>query len=404
MRNYSSKTIIKFVVFGVITSTVIIFFITQFTFGFDYKEFLGGFARIKWSWLVAALLANISTFFLEASQLYILSRTMDKTPSFWRSIQLFFIYNFFSYALPATSGGMPFQIYFLQDDGLTIAEGTVLSMMRGFISVVVRMAFVLIIIVAMFSSFKLNLPVALNYLLLLVLMGFAAIVVFGIFAFVNPQFFTFAVKFLSSFSWIRKIFKCNTKEDFIKKGRHFLLEIKVTAELMFRRNKKHFFIAVVLSVVSWTMLRLIPFFVLLALGESPNFLAVFAIGVFAQMTTAWVPTPGAAGAVEIGMLGYSGYTSNIVSFILFYRLADYYCDLLFGAPISISVLLRKFGKGSLDKEIKLDMSIQETCFEEIKETKIAECENRLDSKDCTRINDNIMAVQIEDDCFEENAK
>lgn len=406
MKKYSSKKIIRYVIFGAVISFVIIFFFMQFGFGFDYNQLLGGFSKIRWGWLVVALAANISTFFLEASQLYVLSRTMDKTPSFWRSIQLFFIYNFFSYALPATSGGMPFQIYFLQDDGLTVAEGTVLSMMRGFISVVVRVVFVMAITLAVLFGFRLGLPRFFNFMFFVTLMGFVAIVVFGVFAFVNPQFFTFAVKFLSKFCWIRKLLKTNSEEEFVKKGRHFLLEIKVTAELMFKRTRSHFFVAVVLSVASWTMLRLMPFFILLALGESPNFFTVFAIGVLAQMATAWFPTPGAVGAVETGMLAYSlcmVNATNIGIFILFYRFADYYCDLLFGAPISISVLLRKFGKGSLDKEIKLDLGGAQPCFEEIKETRIAQCEDML-YRECIKSNDNIVVVPIEEECFEENCK
>lgn len=406
MKSYSSKKIIKYVILGAVISFVILFFFIQFAFGFDYKQLLGGFGKIRWSWLFVALFANISTFFLEASQLYVLSRTMDKTPSFWRSMQLFFIYNFFSYALPATSGGMPFQIYFLQDDGMTVAEGTVLSMMRGFISVVVRVIFVLTIIFAVLFGFRLGLPRFFNFMFFVTLLGFVAIVILGVFAFVNPHFFTFAVRLLSRLVWVRKLFKTDSEDEFVQKGRHFLLEIKVTAELMFKRARSHFFVAVVLSVASWIMLRLMPFFVLLALGESPNFFTVFAIGVLAQMATAWFPTPGAVGAVETGMLAYSLCMANPVNiglFVLFYRLTDYYCDLLFGAPINVSVLLRKFGKESLDKEIKLDLGGIEPCFEEIKEIRIAQCEDMLD-RECRKINDSVMAVPIEEECFEENFK
>jgi hypothetical protein len=406
LKKYSTKTIIRYAVFGAVISIAIIFLVTQFAFGFDYSKLLESFSKIQWVWLFAALFANISTFFLEASQLYILSRTMDKTPSFWRSIQLFFIYNFFSYALPSTSGGMPFQIYFLQDDGLTVAEGTVLSMMRGFISVVVRVVFVLVIIFAMLSGFSLGLPRMFNFMFFITLLGFLAIVVLGIFAFVNPQFFTFAVKILSRFCWVRRLVKTDSEEDFIKKGRHFLLEIKVTAELMFKRTRSHFVVVIILSVVSWTMLRLMPYFILLALNESPNFFSVFAIGVLAQMATAWVPTPGAVGAVEGGMIAYSlcmDNTTNIGIFILFYRLTDYYCDLVFGAPISISLLLRKFGKNSMNKEIKLEIDRPGNCFEDIKESRIAECENRLD-KDCRKNNDNVVPIPIETEFFEDNLK
>ncbi len=339
----------------------------QITSDFNFLEAFKVIATSKWWWILAAAGTNILSFFLETFQLWFLARAMGKRPGFWRMWQIYFVGNFFSNATPSTSGGEPFQVFFMLDDGFTVAEGAVMVLVRGLISVMVRILFVVVIVITVLFGYQLSLSKALNIVFFVTLTGFALIVIFGFFVLLNPHIFTFVVNFLSRFKWMRKLLKVETPEEFCEKGKLFIGEIRHASRTLLQGNKAAVFFAILNSIATWFLLKSMPFFVLLALGESPPLLGVFAIGVISQLATAWVPTPGAVGAIEVGMGAFAALMhnpANIGVFILIYRLMDYHMDVLFGAPISIALLVKKFGKKATTTDLSAIGSTIGTQMEE----------------------------------------
>jgi len=96
--------------------------------------------------------------------------------------------------------------------------------------------------------------------------------------------------------------------------------------------------------------------VLLALGIKANILAVIAMGVIAQLSTAWVPTPGAVGGAEAGyavfFMGIQGIASSFNPFLLIYRVLDYHMDILISGPFAISMLTEKLGKRFTNSQVE----------------------------------------------------
>ena len=333
--------------------------------------------KMNWWWVGAAALTNFGTFFFEAFQLWFLASTLGKKISYWRMWQIYFVGNFFANATPSTSGGEPFQVYFLQDDGFTIAESTVMITIRGIISVLVRVLFVFVILLAVPFGFRLPTNVVMSWITYISLAGFVIMAGFGVFIIVNPFIFVWLVNLLSKWKWLVRISKVGDVEEFKKKGLTFLGEIRHAGKLMLGGNKLALLLAILNSCVTWFLLKMMPFFVLLALGEKANLLAVMAIGVMAQFATAWFPTPGAVGATEAGIAAFfigfitifptQAETGAAVGiFTLIYRMMDYHMDVIFGAPIALTLLAKKLGKsaatadlGALSGQIAEKMEVEQ---------------------------------------------
>ncbi|HPF49441.1 MAG TPA: lysylphosphatidylglycerol synthase transmembrane domain-containing protein [Caldisericia bacterium] len=347
-KKTTSGKLIRYVVVASLASFVIIFLIMMFTQDFDLGETVKVLKSTKWWWILVAALTNLGTFFLESFQLWFLSKAMQKKTSFWRMLQIYFVGLFFANASPSTSGGEPMQIWFLLDDGYSIAEGSVLVFVKGIISIVVRMVFVLIILALIPLGFNLNLATAQYVTFIVTTVGFLLLAGVGIILISKPHWFTFVFRFLARFKLMQKWMGVTTPSGFYKKSKQMLAEIKESSKILFSGNKFAVSMAVLNSVLTWTLLKLMPYFVLIALGATPNPIAVIAMGVIAQLSSAWVPTPGAVGGIEAGTFaffsGLHGVDMAIVgSFVLLYRLMDYHMDVLFSAPVSLRLLAGKLG-------------------------------------------------------------
>ncbi len=372
---------IRYVVFGFFGALVVITLITAVFSGFsDISSQWNGIKLItknmNWWWVLAAGLTNLGTFFFESFQLWFLARTLGKKTGFWRMWQIYFVGNFFSNALPSTSGGEAFQVYFLQDDGFKVAESSVMITVRGIISIGVRLLFVFAMLIAIPFGFQLPTGVVLTWLTYISLAGFALLVILGVLVIVNPFIFIWLVNILSKWKWLLKVLKIGNVEEFRNKGLGFLAEIRHAGKLMLSGNKWAIFLAVLNSVITWFLLKIMPYFVLLALGEKPDLLAVIVIGIMAQLATAWFPTPGAVGALELGISTFfvsfiTIYHSKpeiaaaIGIFTLVYRFMDYHMDVLFGAPVALTLLARKLGKNAASADlVELSSNISRQMEEE----------------------------------------
>lgn len=353
---------IRYTIFGLLGVFVAVVLLTTVFSGVtDVKDQWGNIrlivGKMNWWWVLAAAMTNLSTFFFETFQLWFLATTLGKKISYWRMWQIYFVGNFFSNATPSTSGGEPFQVYFLQDDKFSIAESTVMITIRGIISVSVRLLFVFIILLAVPFGFRLPTNVVMSWITYISLAGFVVMAGLGVFIILNPFIFVWLVNLLAKWKWLLKVSKIKDVEEFKKKGLMFLSEIRHAAKIMLEGNKVALALAILNSTITWFLLKMMPYFVLLALGVKADLLAVMAIGVMAQFATAWFPTPGAVGATEAGIAAFfiafitifptQAETGAAVGiFTLVYRLMDYHMDVLFGAPIALTLLAKKLGKSA----------------------------------------------------------
>ncbi|MEZ4812035.1 MAG: lysylphosphatidylglycerol synthase transmembrane domain-containing protein [Caldisericia bacterium] len=286
-KQYKRKNIMVMSILAGIISFVVIFIILVYTSGFDLTEAWEIITDAKWWLIIVAGLTNVLSFILETFQHWFLARAMGKFTSFWRMMRIYFLGLFFEYTTPSTSGGQPMQVWFLTDEGYSVAEGTVLVTVKGLISVLVRIIYVIIIFAMIPFGFNLNLETAQYVVFLVTVFGFLLLVVGGFIIINNPTWFSFLFKFLARFRLLRKWTNSKTPTEFYKKGKQVLNEVRYSAKKMLSGNKWAVAFAVINSIITWTILKLMPYFVLVALGIFPNVLAVIAMGVIAQLSTAW---------------------------------------------------------------------------------------------------------------------
>ncbi len=361
-RRLSRNGLIITSILGGAISFVVIFIILFVTSNFDLGEAWNAIKNANIWWILVAGAINLLSFVLETLQHIIIARAMGKMTSFWRMMRIYFLGLFFEYTSPSTSGGQPMQVWFLTDEDYTVAEATVLVTMKGLISVIIRIVYVVIIFAMVPFGFNLNLQTAQYSVFLATVVGFLLLVAGGLIILAKPTWFSFVFKFLARFRLMRKWMGVKTPTAFYKKGKVVLTEVRVSAKMLLKRSKPLVALAVINSTVTWTLLKLMPYFVLLALGVKANVLAVIAMGVIAQLSTAWVPTPGAVGGAETGytvfFMGIPGIATSVGPFLLIYRVLDYHMDILISGPFAISMLTEKLGNrftNSQVEEIEHDM-------------------------------------------------
>lgn len=355
-RKLSRRGLIISSILGGAISFAVIFIILFVTSNFDLGEAWNAIKNANVWWIVVAGAINLLSFVLETLQHIIIARAMGKMTSFWCMMRIYFLGLFFEYTSPSTSGGQPMQVWFLTDEDYTVAEATVLVTMKGLISVIVRIVYVIIIFAMVPFGFNLNLQTAQYSVFIATVVGFLLLIAGGLIILAKPTWFSFVFKFLARFRLMRKWMGVKTPTAFYKKGKLVLSEVKVSAQMLLKRSKPLVALAVLNSTITWTLLKLMPYFVLLALGVHANILAVIAMGVIAQLSTAWVPTPGAVGGAETGytvfFMGIPGIATAVGPFLLIYRVLDYHMDILVSGPFAISMLTEKLGKRFTNSQIK----------------------------------------------------
>lgn len=345
MVKITKAQIIRYMLYAGALSIIAVLFVMQFATGLDFGSALKSLGKTNLWFILAAIAINVSAYFTEALQLYLLAKTLGKKPSFWGMMLIFFIGNFFSNVTPATSGGKPFQIYFLLDQGFSIAEGTVMVIARGIISVSTRIFLVLAVAVAVLFGFDSNLSSFIGWTFVLTLIMMIALIAMGIAALLNPKFFSFLINIASRIRLVRKLVKVSTVDECMAKGYRFLDSVKNSSKMIFGGNKVYLALTIFTSLVSWFLLKTVPYFVLLSFGESIPLMIVVATSIISQLLTIWVPTPGASGGVEIGLgtlfRGLVANPGNLSPFVLVYRLIDYHLNMLVGLPIAFWALGKK---------------------------------------------------------------
>lgn len=215
---------------------------------------------------------------------------------------------------------------------------------RGIISVSTRIFLVLMVVVAVMFGFDSNLSSFIGWTFALTLVMMIALIAMGVAALLNPKFFSFLINIASRIRLVRKLVKVSTVDECMAKGYRFLDSVKNSSKMIFGGNKVYLILTIFTSLVSWFLLKTVPYFVLLSLGESVPLMIVVATSIISQLITIWVPTPGASGGVEIGLTLFKGLLANpgnLSPFVLVYRLIDYHLNMLVGLPIAFWALGKK---------------------------------------------------------------
>jgi len=326
------KTLKIPVLLSLFLSIGIIIVILYFTFDVQTLNYLRS-SNIRYEFFLAALGVNFVYLFIWALRQKILADSLDtsiKLPV-WESTKIIFANLFLANITPSMAGGEPVRIHLLQKNGLSLGASTAAvfsGRLLDAIFLLISVPFSMWVYRQTVGIESIQIGLTIAIILFLIAVGLL------IYAIKNHE------KTKAFLIWvnlkINKLFKR-------KKDTHYMIasinkEVDAFHDGMVffvTKGKLSFLFAFGLTVLFWGVGWIIPFFILLGLGQPPQLFHVIAAQILLIIIVMMPTTPGSAGITEGGMAAlYSVFvttTSIIGIFIVLYRLITYYSGLILGA-------------------------------------------------------------------------
>lgn len=294
-------------------------------------------------WIIIAIIIMILSIFFQSLSLLILIKKIDKKFTIKNSIILTFAGLFFNGITPFSTGGQPFQVYFLNKNKIKISDASNI-LLQNFITYQISLILIGTIaiiynsITGLFpNSNFLKRIVVLGYiiniiiLLLLILLSFAKKI--------NTTLFNKILNFIFKFKFIKN------KEQKRRKINE-ILDNFYNGSLNLSQNKNNFFKSFLCNFLSLILLYLVPLFIFYSMNDfkSLNAIKTIVSSGYTYLIGSFVPIPGATGGLEYGyneffMIYREG--AFLSATLLIWRFITYYLGMILGG---ISLLFIRKGE------------------------------------------------------------
>ena len=326
--------------------------------------------QINWWWLLVGLGLFILSFLADSSRIFTMILFSTKRPRPFLSYKSVAMCRFYDSITPLSTGGQPFQIFYLNKRGLPAATATSVPIAKYLYSQFYGIIFVSIVLICQHLYI-----VTLNpFILTCCYVGFGlnALLLFSILFLssskkVAPAFAVGILKLLAKMHIVKDYRKSfvkvmHTVRDYVTTMRQFISNFWIALSMLILTG--------LFLVVNYT----IPFIVYATfMPLDSNWLSIwlelFTIAVVCDMACSFIPLPGATGMAEVSFavlfasffVTTDGYNIAVWALLL-WRIYTYYGVLLQGLLImfydflvgnrKIAPLLARFKKEDLAKEQK----------------------------------------------------
>lgn len=301
----------------------------------DIVEITQVLRNVRLEYVVIAIVAMLIYLVLESVNMGRTLKTLNEKSSFIQNFRYVLIGFFFSSITPAASGGQPMQIYYMQKNGISIANST-LSLLINLCSFqIITISFAMISLIFNYKYLTTGLVwlfvigVTLNSVAL-------SLLLIGIFSKkLSACLVKISVKILSFF----KIKNIEEKQEKLEKE---LFKYQGSAAYI-KQN-----IEVMLKTILTTFVQIlfyysIPFWIYSSFGFSEyNIIQIISLQAILYATVSGIPLPGAVGVSEGGFLGIFKNvftTSTLNSAMILNRGVSFYLFVLISAILVISQAL-----------------------------------------------------------------
>lgn len=301
----------------------------------NFKEIISYIMGANIWWILVSLFLYFGSVFLESMSMHSMILEFKKDFKPIESFKLGLKTKFFNAVTPFSSGGQPFQIYILNQQGLSLTASTNV-IVQSFI--VYQIALVLLGLVAIISNYMFNIFGPDPILKSLVLIGFivnsgVAIVLFLVtFAKGFNKFFTkLIITLLNKFKLVKN------KEKTIEKWNNYIHKFSDGATKIVS-NKKLMFKAITLNVCGLAAFYIVPLTIAYSLGYYTSFNGLQAIvaSAYVLILGSFVPIPGGTGGLEYGFIAFfSNFIkgSALTAIMIIWRTVTYYIPMIVGAIV-----------------------------------------------------------------------
>lgn len=299
-------------------------------------------AQTKIRYLEVSILMMVLDWIFDGLILNKITKTVHSKVSYFKSLKIAVIGQYYSEITPFSTGGQPVQVYLMSKDSISVAKGSTI-LFNKFIIYQMAVTFYSLIMFIFKIGFILNdAKAALPF----VVIGFIInlIVLAGIILlFYKPE-------------WIKPIivycYKGLYKIGIIKDLAKYINKLDKSMEeyeqsvIKIKENKKSSIKLFILTLIQLTCYFSITYFVYLALGlDGASFFDIIAIQSLVYMAASYIPTPGTAGASEGGyyILFKPLFTKNFIGYaLLLWRAISYYFRLIITGLVALTdMIIRK---------------------------------------------------------------
>ncbi|MDN6901061.1 flippase-like domain-containing protein [Oenococcus sicerae] len=295
----------------------------------NFKEFCRQIANTNYNWLLIAFLMII---FYYLTMTWILKILLRPTKvSFWGLIRTPLMEQFGNGITPFSVGGQPMQILGLQQAGVSVGEGSSVSLMKF---VIYQGMIVVTFLICLVFGYQ---YVADHMLAMTSLVIFGIIIhVLVLLGLIFIMFFPPITEKLANIALIpfRWFLSDEQVNEISLKLDQKILEFHAVSHKLASDPKK-LFEASCLTLIQLLVYYLIPYFILRAVGaENANAIFIVALNVILTLAISIFPVPGGAGGAEIGFsLLFSSFLANhtvTIFAMLVWRLMTYYFGIFAG--------------------------------------------------------------------------
>ncbi|MBR2833425.1 MAG: flippase-like domain-containing protein [Bacilli bacterium] len=316
-------------------SGIIILIITVLVLYFalkdDFIEKLRYLFSFDIRWLLFAILLMVMYWVLKSFVIYFCTRKFDSKYSFKKSIKLILDTQFFNAVTPFSTGGQPYQVYRLRKQGISLEQGTNI-VIQDFI--VYQIALISLGTIAVITNNALGFFPNDDLLKKLVIIGYLInlFVIIGLFV---VAFNKKGNKFiLSMFIKIGAKFKLiKDKDKFLDRSNEIITNFHNNAVILMN-SRWHFVKIIFLNFMALVCLYLIPFALIMGLGEQINPFIAVVTSAYVMLIGSFVPIPGGSGGLEFGFVRFFGFFisgAKLSCIMIVWRLITYYLGLIVGA-------------------------------------------------------------------------
>ena len=322
------KNVINIIVLIIITGLVLYFSLKD-----DFDAIVDKILHINVFYLVLAFLMVIIYWLLRSLALHRITREIKKDNKYLSSLQLMLRTQFFNAITPFSTGGQPYQIYYLRQQGIPTSVSTNI-ILQNFI--VYQIALVFLGVVAVLSNYIFHIFNRVSLLQHLVMLGFicntGVIVIMFIISFskkLNKKIISLGINILTKLHLVKdkekKLAEWDEHVNNFHRGAKILLQ-----------NKWEFVKTILYNLVALVCLYSIPVFLLYSMGDfnSYNILIAVVTSAYVMLIGSFVPIPGASGGLEYGFMAFYGTFiggSALKAIMLLWRFVTYYFGLIVGS-------------------------------------------------------------------------
>lgn len=266
---------------------------------------------------------------LEALMMHNLIIKVNPEMKFWSALKTTIIGQYYSFLTPFASGGQPMQLYELGKDQMPIGNATAVLVSKFLLFQITVTVYSMALFFLRIHQLFVDVKAVTTFVLLGLTINVVGLTMIVLMAFRPKQFQIIGHVIIEALYKVRLV---KHRERAYERMQHLTEEYQ-TAMRAFHEDIMNTVMLFALSVVQLTVFFSITYLVYLALGlRGVSYLDIISLQAMLYMAVSFIPSPGTAGASEVGfslLLG-SIFTSHLLAMaILLWRGISYYFGLIF---------------------------------------------------------------------------